>query len=141
MSLLAKRFEDAKAGKPVRLFKSNRDGIADGEQRRDFIYVDDTVAVMLWLYEHPRVSGLFNVGTGVASSFKDMITALFSALGRAQNIEYIDMPLAIRDSYQYFTQASVDHLRQAGFSAPFTPIEAAVKTYVTRYLDRPDQYR
>jgi ADP-L-glycero-D-manno-heptose 6-epimerase len=141
MSLVAKRFEDAKAGKPVRLFKSHRDGIADGEQRRDFIYVDDTVAVMLWLLADPRVSGIFNVGTGVASSFKDMITALFGALGRGPNIEYIDMPLAIRDSYQYFTKASVDHLRQAGYSSPFTPIEAAVKTYVTSYLDRPDRYR
>jgi ADP-L-glycero-D-manno-heptose 6-epimerase len=141
MSLVAKRFEDAKAGTPVRLFKSHRDGIADGEQRRDFIYVDDTVAVMLWLLEHPRVSGIFNVGTGVASSFKDMITALFAALGRGPNIEYIDMPLAIHNSYQYFTQASVDHLRQAGYSKPFTPIAAAVKTYVTSYLDRPDRYR
>jgi ADP-L-glycero-D-manno-heptose 6-epimerase len=141
MSLVAKRFEDAKAGRAVRLFKSHRDGTADGEQRRDFIYVDDTVAVMLWLYEHSRVSGIFNVGTGVASSFKEMITALFGALGRGPNIEYIDMPLAIRNSYQYFTKASVDHLRQAGFSAPFTPIEAAVKTYVTSYLDRPDRYR
>jgi ADP-L-glycero-D-manno-heptose 6-epimerase len=141
MSLVAKRFEDAKAGRPVRLFKSHRDGIANGEQRRDFIYVDDTVAVMMWLFEHPRVSGLFNVGTGVASSFKDMITALFAALGRGPNIEYIDMPLAIRGSYQYFTKASVDHLRQAGYRAPFTPIEAAVKTYVTSYLDRLDRYR
>ena len=94
-----------------------------------------------WLLEHPRVSGIFNVGTGVASSFRDMITALFAALGRGPNIEYVDMPAAIRDSYQYFTQASVDHLRQAGYSAPFTPIEAAVKTYVTAYLDRPDRYR
>ena len=80
-------------------------------------------------------------GPAVASSFKDMITALFAALGRGPNIEYIDMPLAIRDSYQYFTKASVDHLRQAGYSSPFTPIEAAVKTYVTSYLDRPDRYR
>ena len=141
MSLVAKRFEDAKAGKPVRLFKSHRDGIADGEQRRDFIYVDDAVAVMLWLAEHPRVSGIFNVGTGVASSFKDMITALFAALGRGPNIEYVDMPLAIRDSYQYFTEARIDHLRQAGYAGPFTPIVAAVKTYVTAYLDRPDRYR
>jgi ADP-L-glycero-D-manno-heptose 6-epimerase len=141
MSLVAKRFEDAKAGTPVRLFKSHRDGIADGEQRRDFIYVDDTVAVMMWLLEHPRACGIFNVGTGVASSFKDMITALFAAVGRGPNIEYVDMPAAIRGSYQYFTQASIDHLRQAGFSAPFTPIEAAVKTYVTAYLDRPDRYR
>ena len=141
MSLVAKRFEDAKAGKAVRLFKSHRDGIADGEQRRDFIYVEDTVAVMLWLLDHPRVSGIFNVGTGVASSFKDMITALFAALGRGPNIEYIDMPPAIRDSYQYFTRASVDQLRQAGYSTPFTPIGVAVKSYVNSYLDRPDRYR
>jgi ADP-L-glycero-D-manno-heptose 6-epimerase len=141
MSLVAKRFDDAKAGIPVRLFKSHRDGIADGEQRRDFIYVDDTVAVMQWLLDHPRVSGIFNVGTGVASSFKEMITGLFAALGRAPNIEYVDMPIAIRNSYQYFTQASTDHLRQAGYSAPFTPIAAAVKSYVTRYLDAPDRYR
>ena len=141
MSLVAKRFADAKAGVPVRLFKSHRDGIADGEQRRDFIYVDDTVAVMRWFLDHPRASGIFNVGTGVASSFKEMITGLFAALGRGPNIEYIDMPPAIRNSYQYFTKASTDHLRQAGYSAPFTPIAAAVKTYVTRYLDAPDRYR
>jgi len=141
MSLVAKRFADAKAGVPARLFKSHRDGMADGEQRRDFIYVDDTVAVMRWFLDHPRVSGIFNVGTGVASSFKEMITALFAALGRGPNIEYTDMPPAIRNSYQYFTQAGTDHLRQAGYSAPFTPIAAAVKTYVTRYLDAPDRYR
>jgi ADP-L-glycero-D-manno-heptose 6-epimerase len=122
MSLVAKRFEDAKAGKAVRLFKSHRAGIADGERRRDFIYVDDTIAVMLWLIDHPPVSGIFNVGTGVAASFKDMITALLAAIGRGPNIEYIDMPLAIRNSYQYFTQASIDQLRQAGYSTPFTPI-------------------
>src|ERR1022692_2759215 len=87
-SVLAKVFDEAKAGKPVRLFKSHRDGIADGDQRRDFIYVDDAIAVLLWLAEHPRVSGIFNVGTGVASSFKDMITALFAAVGRGPNIEY-----------------------------------------------------
>jgi ADP-L-glycero-D-manno-heptose 6-epimerase len=141
MSLVAKRFGDAKAAKPVRLFKSHRDGIADGGQRRDFIYVDDAVAVVLWFLEHPRVSGIFNVGTGVASSFNDMITALFEALGRVPNIEYIDMPVVIRNSYQYFTEANIDHLRQAGYSDPFTPIDAAVKTYVTHYLDCPDRYR
>jgi ADP-L-glycero-D-manno-heptose 6-epimerase len=70
-----------------------------------------------------------------------MITSLFAAVGRGPNIEYIDMPLAIRHSYQYFTKASVDHLRQAGYSSPFTPVETAVKTYVTSYLDRPDRYR
>ena len=86
-SVLAKVFDGAKAGKPVRLFKSHRDGIEDGDQRRDFISVDDAVAVVNWLLATPSVSGLFNVGTGQARSFRDMITAMFAALGRAPNIE------------------------------------------------------
>ena len=141
MSLVAKRFDDAKAGKPVRLFKSHRDGIADGEQQRDFIYVDDAVAVVRWLLETPSVSGIFNVGTGKARSFRDLITAMFAALGRAPNIEYVDMPAAIRDSYQYFTQAEVENLRRAGYNAGFTPLEDAVRRYVTQFLDRADRYR
>src|SRR6202008_4880014 len=103
MSLVAKRFDDAKAGHTVRLFKSHRDGIADGDQRRDFIYVDDVMRVVMWLLATPSVSGLFNVGTGKARSFKDLIAAAFAALGAAPNIRYIDMPDAIRNSYQYFT--------------------------------------
>ena len=90
---------------PVRLFKSHRPGIGDGDQRRDFIYVDDAVAVVRWLLETPSVSGIFNVGTGKARSFRDLISALFRALGREPNIEYVDMPDNIRGQYQYFTQA------------------------------------
>jgi ADP-L-glycero-D-manno-heptose 6-epimerase len=141
MSLIAKRFDDAKAGKPVRLFKSHRSGIEDGDQRRDFIYVDDAVAVVRWLLDTPQVSGLFNVGTGKARSFRDMMVAMFSAFGRAPNIEFIEMPAEIRNSYQYFTQASVENLRQAGYNAGFTPLEEAVKRYVTGFLDQPDRYR
>ena len=141
MSLVAKRFGDAKNGKTVRLFKSHRDGIGDGEQKRDFIYVDDAVAVVRWLLDTPSVSGIFNTGTGQARSFRDLITALFAALGRAPDIEYVDMPASIRDQYQYFTQAKVENLRAAGYNAGFTPLEAAVKSYVTGYLDRPDRYR
>jgi len=141
MSLVAKRFDDAKAGKPIRLFKSHRAGIADGEQRRDFIYVDDAIAVVRWLVETPAVSGIFNVGTGVARSFRDLMTAMFAALGRQPAIEYIDMPVSIRDSYQYFTQAETENLRRAGYNADFTPLEAAVKRYVNCYLDRADRYR
>ena len=141
MSLLAKRFDEAKAGKPIRLFKSHRPDIADGEQKRDFIYVDDAIAVVRWLMETPAVSGIFNVGTGVAKSFRDLMTAMFAALGRPPAIEYIDMPAAIRDSYQYFTQAETANLRRAGYNADFTPLEAAVKRYVTCYLDRADRYR
>jgi ADP-L-glycero-D-manno-heptose 6-epimerase len=141
MSLVAKRFDEAKAGKPIKLFKSHRDGIADGEQRRDFIYVDDAVAVTRWLIETPAVSGIFNVGTGQARSFRDLMVSMFSALGRRPLIDYIDMPLSIRDSYQYFTQAKTDNLRRAGYNADFTPLEVAVKRYVNDYLDRADRYR
>ena len=141
MSLVAKRFDEAKGGKPVRLYKSHRDGIADGEQKRDFIHVDDTVAVMRWLIETPSVSGIFNVGTGNARSFRDLISAMFQALGRAPAIEYVDMPLAIRDQYQYFTQAKVENLRRAGYNAGFTALEEGVTRYVTSFLNQPDRYR
>jgi ADP-L-glycero-D-manno-heptose 6-epimerase len=141
MSLLAKRFADAKAGKPVRLFKSYRAGVADGEQKRDFIYVDDAVAVVRWLLEKPAVCGIFNVGTGKARSFRDLITAMFAALGREPVIEYIDMPVSIRDSYQYVTQAETGHLRRAGYDVPVLGLEEAVRRYVTCYLDCADRYR
>jgi ADP-L-glycero-D-manno-heptose 6-epimerase len=141
MSLVAKRFDDVKTGKPIKLFKSHRSGIADGEQKRDFIYVDDAIAVVRWLMETPRVSGIFNVGTGAARSFRDLMLATFAALGGKGTIEYVDMPISIRDSYQYFTQAETENLRRAGYNADFTPLEAAVKRYVNCYLDRSDRYR
>ena len=141
MSLVAKRFDEAKAGKPIRLFKSHRVGIADGEQKRDFIYVDDAVAVVRWLIETPAVSGIFNVGTGKARSFRDLMTAMFAALGREPMIEYIDMPASLRDTYQYFTQAETGNLRHAGFNADFTTLEDGVKRYVSCYLDHADRYR
>ena len=141
MSLVAKRFDDAKAGVPIKLFKSNRPGIADGEQKRDFIYVDDAVAVVRWLLETPSVSGVFNVGTGKARSFRDLITAMFAALGRTPAIEYVDMPESIRGAYQYFTQAETENLRRAGYYRDFLDLEDGVKRYVTNYLDRDDRYR
>ena len=140
-SVLSRVFDDAKAGKPVRLFKSHRDGIEDGDQKRDFIYVDDAVSVVHWLMDTPAVNGIFNIGTGMARSFRDMIAAMFKALGRAPNIEYVPMPEAIRTQYQYFTQAETGNLRRAGYNAGFTPLEDAVAQYVTGYLDRADRYR
>jgi len=140
-SVLAKVFDSARSGEPVRLFKSHRDGIADGDQRRDFIYVDDAVAVVRWLIDTPSVSGLFNVGTGEARSFREMIEAMFSALGRPPNIDYIDMPASIRDQYQYFTQADTANLRRAGYNGGFMPLERSVADYVTGFLDRSDRYR
>jgi ADP-L-glycero-D-manno-heptose 6-epimerase len=141
MSVLAKRFDDVRAGRVVQLFKSHRNGIADGDQRRDFIYVDDTVRVMMWLLATPSVSGIFNVGTGQARSFRDLVTAAYSALGSKPNIEYIDMPEQIRDSYQYFTQSEGDRLRGAGYNGGFTPLEDAVDAYVKGFLDRTDRFR
>jgi ADP-L-glycero-D-manno-heptose 6-epimerase len=141
MSLVAKRFDDAKAGRTVRLFKSHKPGIGDGDQRRDFIYVDDAVAVVRWLMESPQVSGIFNVGTGEARSFRDLISSLFRSLGLEPRIEYIDMPESIRGQYQYFTQAKVDNLRRAGYNAGFTSIEDGVKRYVTQFLNTADSYR
>jgi ADP-L-glycero-D-manno-heptose 6-epimerase len=141
MSLVAKRFDDAKSGRSVRLFKSYRPGIGDGEQSRDFIYVDDAVAVVRWLMETPSVSGIFNVGTGKARSFRELISALFRALGLEPKIEYIDMPESIRGQYQYFTEAEVGNLRRAGYNAGFTSLEEGVKRYVTQFLDTADRYR
>lgn len=140
-SVLAKVFDSAKTGQPVRLFKSHKDGIADGDQRRDFIYVDDAVAVMRWVLDTSSANGIFNVGTGKAESFRDMIGAMFRAMKKPENIEYVDMPENIRGQYQYFTQGSVENLRRAGYNAGFTPLESAVGQYVTGYLDRDDRYK
>lgn len=141
MSVLARRFDDIKAGRPVQLFKSHRAGIADGDQRRDFIHVDDAVGVMMWLLATPSVSGLFNVGTGRARSFRDLILAAYAALGTAPNIEYVDMPESIRGSYQYFTESDVDRLQRAGYDGGFTALEPAVGNYVKGFLDRTDRFR
>jgi ADP-L-glycero-D-manno-heptose 6-epimerase len=141
MSLIAKKFDDVKAGKPIQLFKSHRDGIGDGEQSRDFIYVDDAVAVVRWMLETPKVTGIFNVGTGMARSFKDLISAMYTALGARPNIEYVAMPSEIRNQYQYFTQAEVANLQRAGYNAGFAPLEESVRRYVTQFLDREDRYR
>jgi ADP-L-glycero-D-manno-heptose 6-epimerase len=141
MSVLARRFDDVRAGRVVELFKSHRDGIADGDQRRDFIYVDDVVRVMMWLLSTPSISGIFNVGTGKARSFKDLMLSAYAALGMAPNIRYVDMPEAIRGSYQYFTQSDVGRLTRAGYNGGFTELEEAVGIYVKGYLDRADRFR
>jgi ADP-L-glycero-D-manno-heptose 6-epimerase len=141
MSVLAKKFADIKAGRAIQLFKSHRDGIADGDQRRDFIYVDDVVRVMMWLFASPKVSGLFNVGTGSARSFRDLMLAAYAALGATPRIEYVDMPESIRGSYQYFTEGDVTRLCQAGYNGGFTKLEDAVGAYVRDFLDRADPFR
>jgi ADP-L-glycero-D-manno-heptose 6-epimerase len=141
MSVLARRFDDIKAGRPVQLFKSHREDIADGDQRRDFVYVDDVVRVMMWLLATPNVSGIFNVGTGKARSFRDLMASAYAALGTTANIHYVEMPQAIRGSYQYFTQSEVDRLQRAGYNGGFTALEDAVDAYVKGFLDRADRFR
>jgi ADP-L-glycero-D-manno-heptose 6-epimerase len=128
-------------GEPARLFRSHRPDYDDGGQLRDFVWVGDCVEVILWLLDQRRVNGLFNVGTGAARSFSDLARALFDALGRPENILYVPTPEAIRDSYQYFTQASMERLRAAGYEAPFTALEDGVAHYVGDYLSRDDPYR
>ncbi|HJU15936.1 MAG TPA: ADP-glyceromanno-heptose 6-epimerase [Stellaceae bacterium] len=140
MSLVVKNYKKIAAGESVPLFKSYRADFADGEQCRDFVYVKDCAEVVLWLWRHGRQSGLYNLGTGKAESFRALIEATAAACGRAPRIEYIDVPPAIRPSYQYFTEARMAKLRAAGYAAPFTPLDEAVRDCVTRYLAQTDPY-
>lgn len=140
-SVVARNFTGVRGGEVMRLFRSQRADYADGGQVRDFIYVKDCVAVMVWLLENPHVSGLFNVGTGVARSWLDLASALFSACGRQPSIEFIDMPKELAPKYQYFTEARMARLKAAGYRRPFTTLEAGVADYVHNYLDRADAYR
>jgi ADP-L-glycero-D-manno-heptose 6-epimerase len=127
-------------GLGAKLFKSYRPEFPDGGQKRDFIWVGDCVEVMLWLYDHPAVSGLFNCGTGQARSFEDLALAVFAAAGKPSKIAYTDMPDAIRPRYQYFTEARMERLRAAGYAKPFTALEEGVARYVRDYLAAGDPY-
>lgn len=139
-SVVAKNYRRAVAGEAVELFKSHRPGCADGEQLRDFIYVDDAVTATLWLLDNGPAHGVLNVGTGVATSFRATIEALFAAVGRKPNIRYVPMPDALRDRYQYYSLAKVNRLREAGYTAPFVPVGEGVARYV-KYLASADRYR
>ena len=140
-SVIARNFADIAAGKPLRLFRSYRRQYADGGQMRDFIYVQDCVDIVLWLLDHERVSGLFNIGTGKARTWLDLAAALFDAAGRAPTIEFVDMPVSLREKYQYFTQARMERLRAAGYERPFTSLERGVSDYVRGFLTTDDAYR
>ena len=118
----------------VKLFRSYRPDYGDGEQRRDFIYVKDVVEAMWWLTQNRDVNGLFNLGTGTARSWNDLARALFVALRREPNIEYIPMPDVLQGKYQYHTQADMTKLRAAGYDAPFLTLEESVRDYAVGYL-------
>jgi len=134
MSVICRRFDELKSGQSMRLFKSYSPQYKDGEQKRDFIYVKDAVEVIYYFYENPQVRGIFNLGTGSARSWNDLARAMFSALKIQPKIEYIEMPAAIRDKYQYFTEAKMDKLRACGCRHKFSTLEEAIKDYST-YLD------
>lgn len=140
-SVVEQAFRRASAGEPVRLFRSHHPDYPDGGQLRDFVYVEDCVSWILWLLDHPEVSGLFNCGTGKARSFLDLAHAVFMAMDLAPRIEWVDTPESIRARYQYFTQARMERARAAGYEAPFRSLEEGVTEYVQRYLGTADPYR
>jgi ADP-L-glycero-D-manno-heptose 6-epimerase len=128
-------------GHGVQLFKSYRADVPDGGQKRDFVYVRDITDVIDWLMRNPQVNGVYNLGSGTARSFEDMARAVFTAAGKNAEIDYTPMPPAIRDKYQYFTEARMERLYAAGYDKPMTGLEDGIEDYVTRYLSQPDPYR
>jgi ADP-L-glycero-D-manno-heptose 6-epimerase len=135
-SVVNKAYWQIKKTGKVQLFKSYRPDYADGEQKRDFVYVKDAVAVTLHFLDDRETGGLFNCGTGVARSWKDLVSATFSAMGVPSQVEFIEMPEVLRDKYQYFTQAETAKLLNAGYAASFTSLESAIHDYVTTYLTK-----
>lgn len=141
MSVICKLYPQIVAGATARLFKSDNPSYADGGQMRDFVYVQDCVDVMLWLYDNPKVNGLFNVGSGKARSFHDLAKAGFAAAGMFPKISFIDMPDELKAKYQYFTEANMAKLRAAGYAKPMTELEDGVSRYIKDYMSQSDQYR
>lgn len=133
-SVVFHAFRQIRARGFVELFRSHRTGFRDGWQLRDFIHVDDVVKVCRWLSDALPASGLYNLGTGRARSFEDLAKATFAGMGLEPDIRYIDMPIDIRDKYQYFTEADMQKLRNAGYTNPFLSLEEGVADYVRGYL-------
>ncbi|MFZ9596371.1 MAG: ADP-glyceromanno-heptose 6-epimerase [Bdellovibrionia bacterium] len=135
-SVVRHAYDEIKKCGKVTLFKSHKPGIPDGFQKRDFIFVQDVVDVLHFALEKPIARGIFNLGTGQARSFLDLAQSVFQALGQAPTLEFIDTPEALRPKYQYFTQASMDRLKDEGWSRPFTDLEIGVKHYIHQLQER-----
>jgi len=133
-SVVHKSFGQVRDTGVIRLFKSHRPDYRDGEQKRDFLYVKEAVAMTLYLAANEKAGGLFNIGSGQARTWLDLARAVFTALKREPKIEFVEMPDGIRDKYQYFTEANLARLRAAGYAAPVTSLEDAVSDYVGNYL-------
>ena len=140
-SVASQIWPDVAAGRTVKLFRSYHSDFPHGGQKRDFVYVRDAADVVLWLTENASVSGIYNLGSGEARSFNELAESVYQASGREPQIEYIEMPKALRSRYQYFTQASTERLRAAGYEKPMTPLEAGIEHYVRHYLATSDPYR
>lgn len=140
-SLVPQVYPVAARGDAYTLFRSHNPLYADGEQKRDFIFVDDCCDVMLWLMFEGRTRGIFNLGTGLARTFLDLAAAVYQAAGQPLNIAFRDTPQDIRKQYQYFTEARMGRLRAAGYQKPFTALENGVTATIERYLSQPDPYR
>jgi len=138
-SVILHAFNQIKRTGSMNLFRSHHPDYKDGEQLRDFVYVKDLCRVCLFLMEHRKNSGLYNLGTGQARTFLDLARATFNAMNVPENIKFIDTPLDIRDKYQYFTEAKMDKLKGIGYTEPFTSMEAGVTDYVKNYLE-PKRY-
>ena len=137
-SVIFKSFNQIRETGRVRLFKSYRKEYGNGEQVRDFVYVKDCVDILWWLLKHIEVNGIFNLGTGKARSWNDLVQAVFAAMGMQPGVEYIDMPPGLPEQYQYFTEAKMDKLRATGCPLAFRSLEDAVQDYVANYLLKPD---
>jgi len=133
-SVVFHAFNQISASGGMKLFRSHRADYKDGEQLRDFVYVKDVCSVCLFLMEHRKNSGLYNLGSGKARTFLDLARATFKAMDKSENITFVDTPADIRDKYQYFTEARMEKLRSIGYDKPFTTLEEGVKDYVTNYL-------
>lgn len=140
-SVASQIWPDVASGRTVKLFRSYNPDYGHGGQQRDFVYVRDVVDVVAWLARNEAVNGVFNLGSGHARSFQQLAEAVFVAAGREPQIEFIEMPKALRDKYQYFTQAKMGRLAQAGYPGAMTSLEDGVADYVRRYLGTADPYR
>ncbi len=139
-SVICKAFAQVREQGQINLFKSYHPDYGDGESRRDFVYIKDCVDVMWWLLQHPEVGGIFNLGTGKSATWNELARAVFAAMELPVHIEYIDMPETLRGKYQYFTEAGMDRLRQAGYSRSFHSLAEGAEDYVRQYLQAENPY-
>ncbi len=140
ISVVKVKYDELAAGGPARLFRSDRPGLADGAQSRDFIWIGDVVDVLLWLRDTPNVNGLFNLGTGTARTYLDLAYAVCDAMQVARRVAFIDMPPTLEGQYQSFTEARMDRLLSAGYPGRFTSLEDGVRRYVQTYLATGNPY-